>query len=916
MTSPHVLLLLLHHIAGDGSSLAPLARDLSRAYALRRDGSVPAGESALPALPVQYADYTLWQHRCWARRASRIVRSQSSCAFWRETLADLPEAIALPADRPRPAVASYRGGRVPLRLDAGSPRKSLGAGAAKRHQPVHGAAGRACGAADPAWGRHDIPIGSPVAGRGDSALDELVGFFVNTLVLRTDTSGNPNFRDLLARVRGGNLSAYGHQDLPFERLVEVLNPARSLSHHPLFQVMLAFQNDARCEARACRVSPPRSRRCRSRARSSTCRLRWPRSALPTACPPASRACWNMPPTCSTKPPPTSLAERLVRLLTAAAEDPARAIGSLDILSPDERRTILTGWNDTARAVPDATIPELFAAQARRTPDAVALVCDDATLSYRELDARANQLAHHLRSLGAGPETIVALCVERSFDMVVALLAILKAGAAYLPLDPDYPHERLAFMLAEARRSCAVDSDKTPPIPSRAHPHRLSRSRLARHRARAHRARRIVSRSAQQLAYVIYTSGSTGHPKGLPFRSLRRFSSHTIPALRASVRATGSRRRPIVSFDATTFEVWGALLNGATLHLLQQDDVLDPKRFAKRVSDFNVLFLTTALFNQLAQDSPAVFGSLDYLLFGGEAVERPPCGVGARGRQAAQSSPRLRPDREHDVCDVVSGHTQRAGDDPDRQSDLPNYRSLRAGRSACSLSRLAWRASCMLRALGLARGYLGRAGLTAERFVADPFGPAGSRMYRTGDLARWRRDGVLDFLGRADAQVKLRGFRIEPGEIEAALLRHEAWRRPRGGAPRRGAVYSSKDDRARDGSAPEAGTLRLVAYVVAKAGVAAPDAAELRRASGGAPARLHGAVGVRDAGSAAADAERQARPPGAAGAWSPRSARSAAAAHAARGGAVRAVRRDAGRCARSASTTTSSSSAATRCWRRG
>ena len=401
----------------------------------------------------------------------------------------------------------------------------------------------------------DIPIGSPVAGRTDTALDGLVGFFVNTLVLRTDTSGHPTFAELLARVRAGNLAAYSHQDLPFERLVEVLNPARSLSHHPLFQVMLAFQNDAQvslelpglrtafedvavasakfdlsfalAEERAADGSAGRHRGragvCQRPVRRSDRRRRWRRGSN--------------------------------RLLAAAVASPEAPIGSLDILSADERRTILTTWNDTARPIPDATIPELFAAQAARTPDAVALVFDDQTLSYRELDIRANQLAHHLRALGAGPETIVGLCVERSFDMVIALLGILKAGAAYLPLDPDYPPERLAFMLADAdgadpRHPAARCAQRLPAAPR---PHRRPRRR-PRSIDRASPPRALPGRiDPATTAYVIYTSGSTGQPKGVAVTHADLAQSvMRLDAGRLSVDRTatiGPADAPPFSFDA-------------------------------------------------------------------------------------------------------------------------------------------------------------------------------------------------------------------------------------------------------------------------------------------------------------------------------------------------------------------------------
>ena len=447
----HVLLLLLHHIAGDGSSLAPLARDLAQAYAARLDGSradtarldggVAPDAHALPPLPVQYADYTLWQHEVLGAESDPGSAIARQLAYWTQTLAGLPEAITLPADRPRPKVASYRGGRVPLRLSADLHARLLalarqsGASLFMVLQAGLAALLSRLGAGN------DIAIGSPVAGRGDHALDDLVGFFVNTLVLRTDTSGNPSFRDLLARVRSGNLAAYSHQDVPFERLVEVLNPARSLSHHPLFQVMLAFQNDAQVS-----LDLPGLRTAFEAVPVASAKfdlsfaLAEERAA--DGAPGGIAGVLEYTDDLFDAASVQAIAERLVRLLSAAVNDPGRAIGALDILSAAERRTILTEWNDTARPVPAATIPELFAQQAARTPDAVALVCEDETLTYRALDQRSNQLAHHLQSLGAAPETIVALCVERSPAMVIALLATLKAGAAYLPLDPDYPEDRL------------------------------------------------------------------------------------------------------------------------------------------------------------------------------------------------------------------------------------------------------------------------------------------------------------------------------------------------------------------------------------------------------------------------------------------------------------------------------------------
>jgi len=442
--SEHVLLLVLHHIASDGWSLAPLVRDLSVAYGARCAGAAPD----LPALPVQYADYTLWQQEVLGREEDADSAIARQLAFWTQTLSGLPDQLDLPSARPRPAVSSYRGASVPLHIGAalhGALRALAQESGASLFMALQaGFAGllSRLGAGD------DIPIGSPIAGRTDSALDDLIGFFVNTLVLRTDTSGNPSLRALIGRVRAGNLLAYGQQDLPFERLVEVLNPARSLSRHPLFQVMLVLQNNAPASFELPGLASAFEPLDTASAKfdlSMSLGEQLARDGTPMGIHGMLEYATDLFDEASV----AGLGGRLIRLLEGAVAAPDRAIGSLDILSAQERHTILRDWNDTARALSPATLPDLFAAQVARSPDAVAVVLEDERVSYGELDARANRLAHHLRALGVRPETVVGLCVERSVAMLVGLLGILKAGGAYLPLDPDYPAQRLAFMLDDA-----------------------------------------------------------------------------------------------------------------------------------------------------------------------------------------------------------------------------------------------------------------------------------------------------------------------------------------------------------------------------------------------------------------------------------------------------------------------------------
>ena len=505
----HVLLLLLHHIAGDGWSMAPLWRDLARAYAARLEDKAPE----LAALPVQYADYTLWQHQVLGREDDAQSAIARQLAFWTSSLKDLPDQLDLPSDRHRPAVASYRGDRVPLHIGAELHRGLLAlarAGQASLFMVLQAALAALLSRLGAGT---DIPIGSPIAGRTDSALDDLVGFFVNTLVLRTDTAGNPSFRDLVARVRASNLAAYGHQELPFERLVEVLNPARSLARHPLFQVMLALQNNAPVSLDLVGLSVSVELVDTASAKFDLS-ISLGEQRASDGSPAGIEGVIEYATDLFDRSNVAALGERLVRLLEAAVAAPELPIGSLDILSAAERHTLLREWNDTAHPVPSATLPELFAAQVAKTPDATAVVFEEQRLSYAQLEARANQLAHHLRGLGVGAETVVGLCVERSLEMLVGLIGILKAGGAYLPLDPSYPRERLAFMLEDAGAPVLVTQaallDRLP-----AHAARIVRldadwPAIAKNPTTAPANRLLPSNTA----YVIYTSGSTGTPKGV------------------------------------------------------------------------------------------------------------------------------------------------------------------------------------------------------------------------------------------------------------------------------------------------------------------------------------------------------------------------------------------------------------------
>ena len=724
----HVLLLLLHHIAGDGASLSPLARDLSRAYARRRDGSVPAGEPALPPLPVQYADYTLWQHAVLGQESDPQSVVAQQLGFWTETLADLPEAIALPADRPRPAIASYRGGRVALRLSAelhaGLLALARGSGASLFMVLQAALAALLTRLA----AGHDIPIGSPVAGRGDDALDGLVGFFVNTLVLRTDTSGNPSFRQLLARVRSGNLAAYSHQEVPFERLVEVLNPARSLSHHPLFQVMLAFQNDAHVDLElpglrtAFEAVPVASAKF-----DLSFALAEERAA--DGAPAGLAGVLEYAGDLFDEASVAAIAQRLERLLTAAVGDPDRAIGSLDILAADERRTILTAWNDTARAVPDTTIPQLFAEQAARTPDATALV-------VRGQDAELPRARCPFEPAGASP----ARARRRTRDHRRALRRALVRHGGRAPRYPQgrrrLPAARSGLPATAAQvhaqrcrrpgphhpRRAAIPSARAP------RPHRRSRCRPRRRRAATRHTPTRPHRPRHRRLRHLHL-GLNRRAQGRRRHALRRCAnSHGAGRRSASgTTATASLLAASLSFDASIGRSGCRSVTAARL-VVTAAAARDARRVshASPASAVSPRAFVPSLLDLAAcaeRGGPRCI-ALRRSFCGGEAraaeTGRRCVTAGRRSWSTSTARPRPRSIASRLRHRAIVPTARRPADRP---SDLQHAR-LRAGRTAPACSGRRGRASFTLRARGWRGATWGRPALTAERFVADPFGPAG------------------------------------------------------------------------------------------------------------------------------------------------------------------------------------------------
>ncbi|MCF1594979.1 amino acid adenylation domain-containing protein [Streptomyces muensis] len=822
----NVLLVLVHHIAGDGWSVPHLVRDLTTAYTARHGGSAPGWRP----LPVQYADYSLWQRAALGSEEDPDSAIARQLAHWKQTLAGLPAELQLPTDRPRPAVGNGRGDRVLYEVPRELHERIVAVARACQASPFMVVQAAVAALLTRLGAGDDIPLGTPVAGRTDDVLDGLVGFFVNTLVLRTDTSGNPAFRELVARVRETDLAAYAHQDLPFERLVEELNPQRSLSRHPLFQTMLTFNNTGqRTQAPGAGPRLPGLTAESVPVGTGTAKFdlllsfaeRYDGQGRPAGLGAGLEFSTDL----FDRETAEALVARLLRLLDAVTAEPQRAIGEVPLLDDEEHGRLLAIWRGAVHPVTGRMPAERFAAAARHAPDSVAVESPEATLTYAELNARANRLARLLIARGVGPESLVAVAMHRSAELVTGLMAVLKAGAGYLPVDPEYPADRIAYMLGDARPACVLTTrDLAVTLPGSLVASTIVVDDPATERDLASRpvtdvtdAERTAPLHPAHPAYVIYTSGSTGRPKGLtmPVRALANLLGWHDRALPG---APGTRvaQFTAVSFDVSVQEILSALLAGKALVVCPEDVRRDPQRLAHWLRDHRVreLYAPNLVIDAVCEAAVAAgleLPDLTDLVQAGEALT---LHGAVRTVCAARPGPRLHNHYGPAETHVVTAH-QLPGDTAEWPATAPPI-----GRPIDNTAvRLLdpWLnpvphgvpGELYLTGDALARGYLGPAGRTAERFVADPYGAPGARMYRTGDLARLTGDGLLVYLGRADSQVKIRGFRIEPGEVEAALTTHPG--------VAQAAVVVREDS---------PGDRRLVGYVV-PAGPTPPDPAGLR-----------------------------------------------------------------------------------------
>ncbi|CAM2828326.1 non-ribosomal peptide synthetase [Prescottella defluvii] len=812
----YVVAMVLHHIAADGSSFGPLARDLMIAYAARAEGSSPAWTP----LPVQYADYAVWQHETLGSEGDADSVAGQQIAYWTRTLSGLPDQLDLPADRPRPAVASNAGAKFRFELPAATHARLLEV--AREHgatlfMVVHAAYAVLLSRLS---GTSDIAIGTPVAGRGDEALDNLIGMFVNTLVLRTRIDPSASFADLLADVKDSDLEAYGHADVPFEWLVEALDPVRSSARHPLFQAMLSAEvtgvrdlSFAGVRATAAELDVPIAK--------FDLQLQISQGFEESGAPSAVAAVFEYATDLFDEATIATFAERFVRIVEAIVGDTTVTVGDVSLQGDAERALVVEGWNRTARDVPAATLPELFDRQAGRTPGARAVVFADGEWTYGDFAGRVNRLARFLVAQGVGPETVVAVAMERSPELLTALHAVLAAGGAYVPVDPQQPADRNAHILATARPACVLTSSRDDvALPADLPRIEVDALELSEYSDESLTdADRLRPLRTANTAYVLFTSGSTGRPKGVAVS--HRAVVNQLLSMQDEYVLGGDDSvlfKTPITFDASVWELFWPLEAGARIVVASPDGHRDPAYLARVITEQSITvvqFVPTVLDAVADHLQPAGCRSLSQVFCGGEELT---AAVVARVRRICDAA-------IHNLYGPTETAVQvtRRTVDEGRPTTVPIGAPVWNTRARVLDSRLnpvpvGVVGELYVSGHQLARGYHGRPDLTADRFVADPWSP-GERMYRTGDLVRWTATeagaagepaGELEYVGRSDFQVKLRGLRIELGEVESALREYPA--------VGQAIVVLHHDARAGD---------QLVAYVVAAADAATPDPTDLR-----------------------------------------------------------------------------------------
>jgi amino acid adenylation domain-containing protein len=789
----HVLLLTLHHIISDGWSLSVLRRELSTLYNAYSQGRL----SPLPELPVQYADYAMWQ-RQWLSGEELSNQLQ----YWRERLSGSPPQLDLPADRPRPAVASFKGAAVHFKLSM-QLRQALEALARQEGATAFMVLLAAYQVLLCRYsGQHDIVVGSVIAGRTHAQSEGLIGFFVNTLVLRSDLSDKPGFRRLLGRVMEATLGAYAHQDLPFEKLVTELRPERTLSQQPLFQTALVWQNYPRDELE---LSGLKWTEMRAEHVTSLFDLTLHLFQVPEGLHGVFEYATDLFNADSIE----RMIANFSKLLESIVLNPECSIDRLPILRETELATVTREFNDTMAPVPEYDlVHSLFEKQVQATPDVIAVMHGGQQCTYVELNTRANELARYLVGLGVGPNRVVGICVQRGLSMIVGVLGILKAGGAYLPLDPNYPPERLKYMLEDARPGVLIAQRKlVDSLPTCDAQIVLLDETLMDPDITIDPA--SLPSSAKDMVYLIYTSGSTGKPKGT---AMEHYSMVNLMEWHRRELPTTAGQRVLqfaaLSFDVAFQEIFSTLTAGGTLVMLDEQARADPRALLQLLTNFRIerLFVPPLLLQSLAEfcnTGPTAPDSLRDVITAGEQLRiSPEISAFFRRLGGCRLHNHYGPTETHVVTSLtLSGAPEQWPALPAIGRPVSNTQIYLVDEHMQPVP-IGVAGEICIGGRGVARGYLGRPELTAQRFVADQFGKSrASKLYRTGDLGRWRSNGVIEYLGRNDGQVKIRGYRIELGEIEASLERHEHIREA--------AVIAREDT---------PGDKRLVAYITRGNGV--------------------------------------------------------------------------------------------------